>query len=113
MVGRKKKLVFNFIKEKLKGRIAAWQGWQLPKAEKEILLNTVAQALPTFAMSLYLLPNGTCDEIHKVMNAYWFGSDAKRGGVKLMRQEKMCVSKDSGGIGFRDLKGVNRALLAK
>lgn len=63
MVGRNKKVVFSFVKERLKNRMCGWQGRGLSRAGKEILLKTISQALPTYVMSLYLLPKDTCDEL--------------------------------------------------
>lgn len=73
----------------------------------------MAQALPTYVMSLYLLPDSICIEIHRVMNAYCWGRGEGRGGVKWMQWERLCASKDVGGIDFQDIKDFNKALLAK
>lgn len=71
MEGCQKKIVFQFVKEKLKHRIDAWKIRWLSRTGKDILLKIVAQALPTYIMSLYLFPNSICQELYRIMNAVW------------------------------------------
>lgn len=43
----------------------------MSRAGKEILLKTIVQAIPTYTMSVFLLPTKVCLEIEKLMNNYW------------------------------------------
>lgn len=79
VVGRNKRMAFNYIEQKMRHRIGTWQKKLLSKARKEILLKCVAQALPTYTMSVYLLPNSFCDNLQKVMNKYWWQSSGNGG----------------------------------
>lgn len=71
LVERKKKKVFEFVKDKLKQHLLKWKDGKLSRAEKEILLKMVTQSLPTYIMSLYQLLDGLCNELHKLMNGFW------------------------------------------
>lgn len=49
-----------------------------------------------------------------MMNSYWWG--IKRNGergLNLWRWQKLCQSKNHGGLGFKDIHDFNIALLAK
>ena len=46
-LGRNKSVVLGFLKDKMRKRIAQWEGRFLSKAGKEILIKTVAHALPS------------------------------------------------------------------
>ncbi|XP_019157243.1 PREDICTED: uncharacterized protein LOC109153826 [Ipomoea nil] len=59
VVGRNRRAVFAYFEEKLVSRIGAWNKKFLSQAGKEILLKTVAQAMPLYAMSLYPAPQST------------------------------------------------------
>lgn len=69
-IGRNKKEVFAIIEEKLKHRIGGWNKKLLSRAGKEVLLKSVAQALPTYTMSIYLLTKSVCENLEKAMNAF-------------------------------------------
>ena len=49
-VGRSKKKVFEYIKDRVWKKLNGWNTKKLSRAGKEILLKTVAQAIPTFVI---------------------------------------------------------------
>ena len=63
-VGRNKKEIFSFIKDK------AWKRKFLSKACKEILLKIVVQAVPMYVMQVFLLPVSLCIELERMMNSF-------------------------------------------
>ncbi|CAN0841413.1 Transposon TX1 uncharacterized 149 kDa protein [Linum grandiflorum] len=114
MVGRNKKAVFNYLKERVWKRIQSWRGKPLSNGGKEILIKAVAQALPVYCMNVFLLPITLLEEIEKMINSFWWGTKGVGGGgVSWMRWERMCVRKEHGGLGFKDLYGFNLAMLGK
>ncbi|KAH9730036.1 reverse transcriptase domain-containing protein [Citrus sinensis] len=113
-IGRKKSVVFNFIKEKVWQRLQGWSQKFLSRAGKEIMLKTVAQAVPNYAMNIYLLPLDLCNDLEIMMNSYWWGSTRTGGkGIHWLRWDKMCKPKSVGGIGFKRIHDFNIAMLGK
>lgn len=59
------------------------------------MIKLVLQAIPSYVMSTYLLPTSVCEEIEKMMNSYWWGSNgANNKGIKWMSWERLVVPKD-------------------
>jgi hypothetical protein len=54
-VGRSKRKAFAYLKDKNWARIQGWMEKLLAKAGKEILVKAVAQAIPSYAMSCFIL----------------------------------------------------------
>lgn len=86
----------------------------LSRGGKEVLLKTVAHALPNYAMSIFLLPQQVCSELEMLMTRFWWRSDVNKGkGISWMCWDRMSHSKAYGGMGFRKLRSFNIALVGK
>lgn len=73
IIGRSKKVVFAGIKDRIWKKLQGWKEKLLSRPGKEILLKSVAQAIPTYMMSVFSLPCGLLDEIHSMMARFWWG----------------------------------------
>ncbi|PNX71244.1 ribonuclease H, partial [Trifolium pratense] len=113
MVGRKKKHIFAFLKDRIWKRINAWRGRSLSRAGKEVMIKSVLQAIPSYVMSVYLLPDGVIKDIERMMNSFWWGGGANNKGIRWLAWDRMTIPKDQGGMGFRDLHSFNLAMIAK
>lgn len=72
-IGRSKKQVFPTLKERIGQKLASWKGKLLSMGGKEILIKAVAQAIPTYNMGCFLLPQSLCDDIESMMRNFWWG----------------------------------------
>lgn len=114
LIGQSKKQVFNFLKDRMWRKIQGWGEKCLSKAGKAVLLRNLAQAVPSYAMSCFLMPKSLCKDLERMMNSYWWGSnESSRKGIRWLSWTNMSMSKRAGGLGFRDLHGYNSALLGK
>jgi hypothetical protein len=82
-------------------------------AAKEILIKAIAQAIPTYAMACFDLSKTLCDDISRLVCHYWWSQNDDTEKMHWVGWEKMKMSKDEGGLGFRDLYTFNLAMLAK
>jgi hypothetical protein len=64
-------------------------------------------------MSAFKFSVGLCDDLSQVIRNFWWGDEFERKKVHWMGWDKMTRPKTQGGIGFRDLRLFNQALLAK
>lgn len=68
-VGKSKMDKFSYLQEKVTNKLVNWKSQILSCAGKTVLIKVVAQTMPTYAMSCYLLPKTLCDNIHKLCAA--------------------------------------------
>ncbi|MCI00237.1 RNA-directed DNA polymerase (Reverse transcriptase) [Trifolium medium] len=113
MVGRGKKSTFAYVKDRIWKRINSWRGRALSKAGKEIMIKSVLQSIPSYVMSVYLIPETTIKEIERMLNSFWWGGGTNSGGIKWLAWDRMSYPKEYGGLGFRNLHLFNMAMLAK
>ena len=64
-------------------------------------------------MNCFKLLDSLCNELNSMMRNVWWGQHDKERKLAWIALEKMCIPKADGGMGFKDLKASNLALLAK
>ena len=93
--------------------IASWKRKLLSNVGREILIKAVAQVMPTYTMSCFKLPNTHCNELNSMISNFLWGQKDKERKMAWISWKKLCILKDRGGMGFKDLKVFNLALLTK
>lgn len=85
----------------------------MSQAGNEVLLKVVVQAIPTYTMSVFLLPKGLCTEISLTMSKFWWCHKENDSRIAWMIWSRMGRSKEKGGLGFRDIEMFNLASCQK
>ncbi|KAL4362884.1 hypothetical protein GQ457_04G002440 [Hibiscus cannabinus] len=80
---------------------------------KEVLIKSVLQAVPVYAMHCFLLPITLCRAMEQIMAKFWWRNNGSNKGIHWTTWAQLTRSKNEGGIGFRNLSQFNVALLAK
>ena len=70
-VGKSKKGVFQFVQYKVWKRLLGWKEKSISRAGESVLIKNVAQSIPTYCMSCFLLPKSLCQEIESRRNKFW------------------------------------------
>lgn len=100
LIGRKKREILGFIRDKIMGRIGSWKNKFLSKAGREVLVKNVIQSIPTYAMSVFLLPIELCKEIERAMNGFWWGCEgSSKRGIRWKSWKDLCVPKGGWDLG--------------
>ena len=72
-MGKNKRNTFNDVKEKLSKKLASWKEKLLSKAGKEVLIKAVAQAIPTYTISCFKIPDSLCDDFTSMIRNFCWG----------------------------------------
>ncbi|GAU25702.1 hypothetical protein TSUD_216310 [Trifolium subterraneum] len=114
MIGMSKKSTFKFIKDRIWRKVNSWSSRHLSQAGREVMIKSILQSIPTYVMSVFLLPSTLNDEIEKMINSLWWGHNGNNNrGLHWLSWERLSVSKDQGGMGFKNLQAFNLAMLGK
>ena len=73
LVGRSKRNTFAQLKQRISNKLAGWKEKSLSSAGKEVLIKAVAQAMPSYTMSCFKLPDKLCEELTGMVRQFWWG----------------------------------------
>lgn len=88
-----KKAVFESVRRGIESRIHGWVEQFLSPAEKEVLIKSVAMAMPNHTMACFKLPVSTCKEMERVITQFWWKGQSKAWGCHWVAWDKMTMSK--------------------
>lgn len=75
LIGKNKKDILGFLKNRVLSKIRSWNHKLLSRAGKEVLIKSVIHALPTYAMSMFFIPKDNVRDIECAINAFWWGTE--------------------------------------
>lgn len=113
IIGRSKTEVFRYVLDRISDKLKSWKNSVLNMAGRDVLLRTVALAMPNFVMQCFLLPKRVCKVICRAVRKFWWDSKEGENKINWVSWNKLCDRKSEGGLGFRDLHAFNLAFLAK
>lgn len=69
-MGRSKKEVFSFLKDRVWDRVKRWNERDFSMASREVLIKAVLQAIPTYVMSYFRLPTTLLQDIEVLVRRF-------------------------------------------
>lgn len=64
-------------------------------------------------MSCFLFPKKICNKLDALVRNFWWGEKDSKKKIHWRKWSVTAAPRFSGGIGFKDFEGFNKALLAK
>ncbi|KAL9687234.1 hypothetical protein QQ045_031633 [Rhodiola kirilowii] len=113
IIGQRKTEAFRGVVEKVWKRVNDWKGKLLSAAGKEVLIKAVLQALPVYTMSVYSVLRKVVDDITKLIYQFWWNKREDKRGISWLNKETLQRKKCDGGLGFKNLRMFNEAVLMK
>lgn len=111
--GRSKRDMFAWILGRVNSKLDGWKENLISKDGKEILIKSVVQAIPQYAMSIFKIPVSLCQSIEKKIARFWWQNDSRKQGIHWKNWKLLKDRKENGGLGFRDLIAFNKPMLGK
>lgn len=107
------KSIWGPVIERVEKRLASWKGRFLPKGGKLVLLKSVLSSLPTYFLSVFRAPCSIINQLERLQRNFLWGSTGCTRKIHWVWSNEVCRPVDSEGLGLKDLKGTNRAVLNK
>ena len=112
--GDPRKLAFwDSVLIKIKSRLMGWQSRFLSFGGRLVLIKSVLTSLPVYALFFFKAPSGIISSIESIFKTFsWGGSEDNR-KISWIAWSYVCSRKEYGGLGVRQLREFNLALLGK
>lgn len=109
---RRRKKYYNDLIQKVKAKLHSWKGKLLSYGGKATLISSVLQSIPTHVLSVLDPPDNVLEHLHKVFARFFWSNKDEGRSRHWTKWLKLCLPKE-GGVGFRSLFDVSKALFAK
>ena len=109
----KSKSIWDSILEKMERKLFGWQRVYLSKGGRVTLIKSTLSSLPTYFMSLFPIPASMALRIDKIQRDFLWGGMGKGKKFHLVNWSHVCQPLKMGGLGVRNLRIFNQALLGK
>jgi len=109
----RKKKFWDPVLNKLKARLNVWKGWFLSMAGRICLIKSVLTSTPLYYLFLFRAPVVVCKSITRIHRRFLWGWGKEKESILWVSWKALCKSREDGGLGLRDIRMFNSALLAK
>jgi hypothetical protein len=89
----KNKFKFKSTKERMVRKFTNWMERNMSAGAKEVLIKSVAQAIPIYVMGIFKLPRTLCDEMNQLIRYFWWGDEAVQRKIHWIAWDKLLLLK--------------------
>ncbi|KAM2245975.1 hypothetical protein PS2_006977 [Malus domestica] len=111
--GKSKRDVLVYVKDRILNKIQGWKASSLTMAGREVLLKSVALAIPTYPMTCFKFPTATCNSINGDLGRFWWGESEKGNRIHWKSSKYLCGTKKEGEMGIGTLKTLTSLFYAR
>ncbi|KAK4386179.1 hypothetical protein Sango_2488500 [Sesamum angolense] len=105
--GRSKNAIFQHLKDWVWAKLQSWECKNLSQAGKVVVLKTVVQSIPVYAMRCFQVPLSTCRKIEGIMADFlWHNNGVRR--IHWLAWNKLCECFSNEGLDYRGFLVENR-----
>ena len=93
---------FQFLQERHEAKLKGWRSKCLSWAGRSTLIKSVAQAITSYTMSIFEVPNKICDSLDALTRRFWWSPSKSSGKYLVVKSwSSLCRPKRDCGLGFR------------
>ena len=101
------------IISKCERKLVKWKLRHLLFGGRVTLLKSVLTSIPIYFLSFYRVPQKVVDELVRIQRNFLWGGDQQQRKIAWVKWETVCMSKEVGGLGVKDINSFNLSLLGK
>ena len=99
--------IWNPILERMEKKLLGWKQLYLSKGCRLTLLKSILSSLPTYYLSLFIVPKAVVVRLERIQRIFLWGSLVECFKYPLVAWENVCLPCELGGLGIRNLVSFN------
>ncbi|KAH1266244.1 putative ribonuclease H protein [Glycine max] len=112
-INPRRKVVWEPIIRKLEPRLNKSNHRSISMVGRITLINVVLTALPLFYLSFFRAPSAVINRLTVIQRNFLWGGNLEGKKIAWVAWSQVCASRERGGLGIKDIKALNNALLIK
>jgi hypothetical protein len=105
--------IWNGVLETTERRLAGWKRGLLSKGGRLMLIKSTLSNIPTYLLSLFPIPSRVANRLERLQRNFLWGGSNEKNKFHLVKWLLVCSPSQKGGLGIRNLRRFNQALLGK
>jgi hypothetical protein len=105
--------IWNGVLETTEKRLAGWKIGLLSKGGRLMLIKSTLSNIPTYLLSLFPIPSSVANRLERLQRNFLWGGINEEKKFHLVKWSLVCSPVQNGGLGIRNLRSFNQALLGK
>ena len=101
------------IISKCERKLAKWKQRHLSFGGRVTLIKSVLTSIPIYFFSFFRVPNKVVDKLVRMQRRFLWGGDQEQHKIAWVKWETVCLPKEHGGLGVKDINVFNASLLGK
>jgi hypothetical protein len=105
---------YNFVYEKFKSKLSSYKANRLSHAARLTLIKLVLSSIPVYCMSNILFSKKFLSKLTTIIRNFWWTGvqdDQTTRSLCLRAWADVCIAKNIGGLGIRNLQALNQGLI--
>ncbi|KAJ7961972.1 reverse transcriptase [Quillaja saponaria] len=110
---RVNKNTYKEVCDKVQRKLAGWKIKQLSLAGRAVLIQASSSTIPSYTMQTTMLPVAICHQIDRIQRNFLWEDSTKHHKMHLVNWDQVCLPKEFGGLGLKEMTETNLVLLAQ
>ncbi|XP_058725767.1 uncharacterized protein LOC131597068 [Vicia villosa] len=99
--------------DSVRKRLSIWKHNQMSIGGRVVIIKLVLSAIPIYYLSFFKAPTGIISKLESLFKQFLWGENEDERKVNWVNWDKVCKPLEEGGLGFKNLRAFNDALLGK
>ena len=101
------------IIHKCERKLAKWKQRHISFGGRVTLIQSVLTSIPIYFFSFFRVPNRVIDKLVSIQRQFLWGGGVDQKKIAWIKWDSVCLPKEKGGLGLKDSRTFNMALLGR